>query len=593
MTKARVERPVLIQTAIGERDPNRPAWDVSALFQGGQEDAPPLVCARARRSLRILPGGVHVIRDEFATGEACCFARVSLENEGGLKLRLAGDYTIDTCPLGGWLASPADTSLAVYWIPQPAVARRVDGDGHVLGQERAEISGFSSRRGETAIELRVPAGHCLDLVVWQLPPSDRTLAMELSQAETLERQPFFLWSSHTCYEGAGDLYLHLLFGHVYENHAVWPRYWRVCSELDAWALYVILAGLERATGKRLYALLKRQVVLSVVARQAKDGGWYHGEWTRVMESHYRLVNAAVLMLAAYLEEDDDARVRTSLEKGAAFLVNRSQKLDAGVWFLHDSLEGDTEGIRQYPFPWSSSTALGKATSNLLVLNTHLDSVIALDRYARATGDEQYAAINRSAHQATLAVLGLSPAEWLYRPLFRILDLTLLPKAQAMTLPLHLRAIKRVGWKYLVPILHRIKAIFPRLVMPNGFIDRGLCQRGFSTRYQSVNVWDLVRYLGCFQDDRIGHNPEPCPGLYVSGPYPTPLEGGPDTARCPRLLGRSPLSAVPDRSRAEIPALAGGSDSGFRRGWHRAPALLSRRKRRSIAAGRAKVMPLAI
>ena len=73
----------------------------------------------------------------------------------------------------------------------------------------------------------------------------------------------------------------------------------------------------------------------------------------------------------------------------------------------------------------------------------------------------------------------------------------------MALPVHLRAIKRVGWKYLVPILHHIKAIFPRLVMPNGFIDRGLCQRGFSTRYQSVNVWDLVRYLGSFEDDRIG------------------------------------------------------------------------------------------
>lgn len=503
MTKSRVEKQALVRTAIGERDSGYPAWDLSALFQGGKEDAPALVCARARRSLRTLPGGVQVIRDEFATGEECCFARVSLENEGGLKLRLAGDYAIDTCPLGGWLARPADTGLAVYWIPQPPVARRVDGEGHVLGQARAEISGFSNRRGETTIELRIAAGHCLDVVLWRLPPSDRTLAMELSQAETLERQPLFLWSSHTRYEGAGDLYLHLLFGHVYENHAVWPRYWHVCSELDAWALYVILAGLERATGKRLYGLLKRQVVLSVVARQAGDGGWYHGEWTGAMESHYRLVNAAVLMLAAYLEEDNDAGVRASLEKGTAFLVNRSQKLDAGVWFLHDSLERDSESIREYPFAWSSSTALGKAESNLLVLNTHLDSVIALDRYARATGDKRYAATSRSAHQATLAVLGLSPARWLYRPLFRILDLTLLPKERAMALPVHLRAIKRVGWKYLVPILHRIKAVFPRLVMPNGFIDRGLCQRGFSTRYQSVNVWDLVRYLGCFEDERIG------------------------------------------------------------------------------------------
>jgi hypothetical protein len=34
-------------------------------------------------------------------------------------------------------------------------------------------------------------------------------------------------------------------------------------------------------------------------------------------------------------------------------------------------------------------------------------------------------------------------------------------------------------------------------MPNGYIDRSLCQKGFSTRYQSVHVWDLVRYTRRF------------------------------------------------------------------------------------------------
>ena len=99
----------------------------------------------------------------------------------------------------------------------------------------------------------------------------------LTTLGTLERQSYFLWSSHTTYERPADVYLHLVNGHVYENHEVWPKYRRVCSELDAYALYVTLGGLLRATGKRLYALLRTQIVTSVIDRQATDGGWYHGE----------------------------------------------------------------------------------------------------------------------------------------------------------------------------------------------------------------------------------------------------------------------------------------------------------------------------
>jgi hypothetical protein len=265
----------------------------------------------------------------------------------------------------------------------------------------------------------------------------------------------------------------------------------------------MLSGLERATGKRLYDLIKKQIVYSVIARQAEDGGWYHGEWTDCMESHYRLVNAAILMLTAYVEEHEDGVARRSLEKAVSFVAARAHKLDVGVWFVHDSLEGSPEGMGKYPFAWSSSNALGKTTTNMLILNTHLDTTIALDRYAQATGDRQYQALVGSAREATRAVLGLCPVEWLYRTIFKILDLTLLPKEAAKRLPLHVRIVKRIGWKYLAPSLHRFKSIFPRLVMPNGFIDRSLCQKGFSTRYQSVHVWDLVRYTRRFPDDSFG------------------------------------------------------------------------------------------
>jgi hypothetical protein len=443
--------------------------------------------------------GDDFLFDKFAdSGAVCCFLRLAPGADRAVQFSVPGGYQLQNCNSGGWLLKPLSSTQPSYWMPNAPVARALDADGHLLHHEAAELVSFDATAQHLGVGIGVPDGLNLDSVLWRLPPDESDLISALESPSVLETQPYFMWSSHTAYSRPADLYLHLVHGHVYENHEVWPRHWRVCSELDAYSLYVALSGVALATGKRLYSLLRQQVVYSVIARQAEDGGWYHGEWTDGMESHYRLVNAAVLMLAAHLEEHEDSVARKSLEKGAAFLATRAHKLGAGAWFMHDSLEGDAEGMRKYPFAWSTST-LGKATTNMLILNTHLDTTIALDRYAEATGDEQYRALVASARESAKAVMGLRPAEWLYRAIFRILDLALLPRDAAERLPLHTRMVKRIGWKYLAPSLHRLKAASPRLVMPNGFIDRSLCQKGFSTRYQSVHIWDLVRYLRRFPD----------------------------------------------------------------------------------------------
>lgn len=455
--------------------------------------------AFTRRRMASADGGQMLV-DLFAgSGALCCFLRLAPAAARVVNFSVPGGYQVRSCASGGWLLKPVSPTHPAYWIPNHPVARALDAHGHLLRHAVAELVSFDATPQHLEVGVRVPEDLNLDWVIWYLPPDESDLMLAIESPSVIETQPVFTWSSHTPYSRPADLYLHLVHGHVYENHEVWPRYWRVCSELDAYSLYVTLRGLGLATGKRLYTLLKQQVVYSVIARQAKDGGWYHGEWTDGMESHYRLVNAAVLMLAAHLEEHEDSVARKSLEKGAAFLATRAHKLTVGAWFMHDSLEGNAEGMRKYPFAWSVSTALGKARTNMLILNTHLDTIIALDRYAEATGDGQYQELVASAQVSAKTVLKLRPAEWLYRIVFRVLDLTLLPKGAAEQLPLQTRMIKRIGWKYLAPSLHRLKAAFPRLVMPNGFIDRSLCQKGFSTRYQSVHIWDLVRYLRRFPD----------------------------------------------------------------------------------------------
>jgi len=476
--------------------------NLRSLFLSAQDhSSPPLIDSQAfTRATLALAGTASVLQDCFAESRAAVsFLRIAGNDAAQASIHVDGGYQLDRCAAGGWLVSPLDCSRDSYWIPQAANLRKLDQDGHILAHQQAQPAGFHVSPSRLAVTLDIPRDRVLDITAWRLPANEPELARSLQTLSTLERQRYFLWSSHTVYQRPADVYLHLAHGHVYENHEVWPKYWRVCSELDAYALYVVISGLLRATGKRLYALLRAQLVFSVISRQAEDGGWYHGEWTDQMESHYRLHGGAMHLLAAYFEETYDAVVGAALEKAAAFAAARTDRLDCGVWYLHDSLEQDTETLKKYPFRIARSRALGKSESNLLVLNTHLDTNIAMERCRRVTGNARHDALIDSANASTRTVLELRHAEWLYRPLFRAIGLTFLASEQARTLPLFKRVIKRIAWKYLLPQLPRVKAQFPRLVMPGGFIERDLAQYGLSVRYQPVNLLDVVRTRRIFGD----------------------------------------------------------------------------------------------
>ena|GEM_PF-754174 len=443
---------------------------------------------------------IDVLVDRFDGTEArAAFCRFNAGEARRAILSLDGGYQLQTCPAGGWWLSPPRGDMDSFWIPQLPRARRLDRDGHILAHTEAAVRGLRANPQSLELELAMPAGHTLDLVCWRLPGAEPDLTNGLGMMTALERQPYFLWSSHTAFTKPADLYLHLVHGHVYENHEVWPKYWRVCSELDAYGLYVTLTGLLRATRKPIYGLLRTQVAFSVAARQAADGGWYHGEWTEGMESHYRLHAGAMHLLSAYFEETSDPAVGQALDKAAAFAAGKVDALEAGAWYLHDSLEENVETLGRYPFRYAPSRALGKSPSNLLVLNTHLDTNIAMARYGRVRGDASYDGLIASANGTTRRVLGLRTAEWLYRPLYRLIGLTFLPSGRAASLPLPLRALKRLAWKYLIPRLPGIKARFPRLVMPGGYIERDLVQYASSVRYQPVNLMDLIRTRRLFGD----------------------------------------------------------------------------------------------
>ena len=431
-------------------------------------------------------GGLRRVRDTFE-GAACLFLR----GPTATRFRLDGEYRLLRCASGGWLLHNRDSAAPSYWLPAPATLRRTSAQGHILEERAAELDGFELDTSGVAISFAaMPEGWTLDAVAWKL--DDAALIDELQTLAPIETQGYFLLGSHTRYSQPADLYRHLIHGWIYEDLYSWPHKRRICSENDAHALHLIFCGLQRTTGKRIYGLLKTQLLLSVLSRQSEDGGFRHGEWTDNMESHYRLHCSAMHLMMDALTEADDPVARTALEKAARFVADKRDATEVGAWFYHDELELTETGMNGAPFQWLAGRALGKSTQNMLVLNTHLDCLIALDRYRQLTGDAQYASLVESGVNSAHAVLALKSAEWLYRLLFSAIDLTLLPTAQAMRLPIWKRLWKRIGWQVFIPNLYRIKNRFPRLVMPGGYIDRHLGLGSWAFHYHTVNLMDLVR-----------------------------------------------------------------------------------------------------
>ena len=432
----------------------------------------------------------EAILDRFPEAHAVCLSLRLTASE--VRLSLSGSYKITVSPAGGWLLEPKEPSMPVYWLPQLPRQRRYHSGGPILIDEPARIVGFDVGTEELSLAVAANEGEKTEVALWRFSPAASAPVNELRELAAVESQPRFLYGSHCNWTRPADLYLHLAHGRVYERNLAWPRNWRIRDELDAYALYLICAGLQLVTHKVLYRILRAQIVLSVLSQQDVDGGFRHGEWTEAIESHFRFAAGGVHLLAAAYGEMPSKNLGDALDRAAAWLARQTDMLDYGPWLLHDSLEQSGKEMALYPLRWVASRALGKSPTNLLVLNTHVDNTLALMRRDEVQGTSAHRVLVADAQRVTTDVLKLRGGEWLYRILFPLIGLTLLPVELARALPLPVRVVKRLVWAWLRPNWHRIKVRFPRLVMPGGYIERDLALGHFSLQYLPVNIWDLAR-----------------------------------------------------------------------------------------------------
>ena len=170
-------------------------------------------------------------------GTSCCFVRIPTGKAPSVTFVVQGAYRIESCPSGGWMLEPDKATLPCYWLPQPPLARKLDSQLRILSEQKVSIAGFNISSEELSVEIEVPRDMNLDWTIWKFPAGDTGISDTLDRLLVLETQPLSLWNSQTRYQSPADVYLYLVHGYVYVDRFIWPRMWKICSELDAYGLY--------------------------------------------------------------------------------------------------------------------------------------------------------------------------------------------------------------------------------------------------------------------------------------------------------------------------------------------------------------------
>jgi hypothetical protein len=244
------------------------------------------------------------------------------------------------------------------------------------------------------------------------------------------------------------------------------------------------------TDKRLYAILSEYVAYLVLLSLLKQKTWTHGCWLRGDIHFVNWISGANIFLYHYEKTGQTIFLEQSRTLLDTCMSMADRCLDNAPWYLHDSFE--VAGLHETTYYQDAieSYAFGKSKENTLAINTHVWALLALYKFYELSSEEKYLGAYRKGMELLLTVLDNRPAAAGYAVSYGVRDLLLglLVYKRKTFLPSVIRGYDKVLRHYLLP---RLKKRFPRLYMPNGFIERDLTFSFLDQFYHLLNMERLA------------------------------------------------------------------------------------------------------
>ena len=245
--------------------------------------------------------------------------------------------------------------------------------------------------------------------------------------------------------------------------------------------------------------LKARLKRGVLANLQASGGelWQCGVWGH-NEVHLRFTSVALRYMLLTRETFEPELLSSLLTRHFA----HGERAFGGYWFYHDSIETHKQA---YYKPWDGKEVGEASDNNMLIINTHLDSLITLLMAKKCEvvfperdnlisdalkAIEQYFSQTRTVGGALSLIDSLCRSGMLWnlgkRNLISRITVQVVER-------LYYRRI-RYWFKHKVPIRR----------FSSGFLERDIRLTGPSLEYHVVNLWDMARLLLWFRYCDISH-----------------------------------------------------------------------------------------
>ncbi|HDL01653.1 MAG TPA: hypothetical protein ENH23_05405, partial [candidate division Zixibacteria bacterium] len=292
------------------------------------------------------------------------------------------------------------------------------------------------------------------------------------------------------YRGLSDIWNYIINGDIIDPRRLGnPGGKRWKCEQCAHTLYNLMNYMERQTQKKVYKNLQEVIAYSVLIRLSPEGKWRHGHWTDIMETHTRFQINGIHLLLNHYEKKKRQIFLNKARLAMDYLISIADRLsDGSIWFLHDDLETSGEKYKMHYKTMKLHTAFGKSKSNTMCLNTHIYTLTALHRLHVIQREEKLLEYFQRGLKAAKTVIQAKPATFIYLAIYSSADF--LGKLQLMGL-MPVLGERILKFALLRPVISVMQMMFPRLSMPNGFIERDLCDTALSDFYHMQNVKDLL------------------------------------------------------------------------------------------------------
>lgn len=374
--------------------------------------------------------------------------------------------------------------LPGVWMPKLPLIRQRDRFGRIRNELKCEII-----KENEALRVRILEEGLLETSWIAFYRNQEKYFEEIVTRTPWEEKRFTVLGSGGYICCLADFFDYLIGGNLYR---LFPAaYGRTSAGEEAYSVFLIAETLATVTGKNLYRILQREIAYSLLLSLDAAGRWRHGSWTDDMETHTRFQVGGINLLLDYYRHTGRQDFLNAAYQAARFLISIAEEVShGGLWFLHDTLEVAP------PDYWLhrrlTAKAFGKSPHNMCVLNTHIDTLsVLLELRKELDSKTDISDAIKRGWPALQDVLQARPAEWLYRGLSRLMDTRVASPSGKLTGTNQF--LNKLARYCVSRMLAYSKRVYPRLVMPSGYIDRALSTKGnIDYDYHFVNVWDLIR-----------------------------------------------------------------------------------------------------